>query len=233
MIMFNTTIGVAAGAALLLVPRCWAAMRGDRMPMQLVRGSDPAGWSAAFGILGAILAALSFTMTVTHPLAEAKPFIDTLFGEPSLVLGVVLLAAAWRLSRRDPVRLDAVWLRRSLEPTTWIVFLLGVVLAWCTAAIVRFNAISSAPAEEPISGLLHAWPIVENTFFAVVLYGPAALGALLMPFANRAHSRWAWPVLYWSWTISGLGFALFSAMNFYTHTGLILNLTTSGPDFRW
>ena len=151
MIMFNTTMGVAAGAALFLVPRYWAAARGLRMPLQLIREPEPAGWAAAFGILGTVLTTLGFTMSITHPLAEAKPYIDVIFGEPTFLLGVTLLAAAWRLSRPDAAGLDAVALRRTLTPTAWIIFLIGIVLVWCTLAILRFNVIGAAPPEEPIT----------------------------------------------------------------------------------
>ena len=47
-IMYNTLIGVCAGAALLLVPRYWALVRGQPMPLQLVKTGEPAGWAAAF-----------------------------------------------------------------------------------------------------------------------------------------------------------------------------------------
>jgi hypothetical protein len=63
------------------------------------------------------------------------------------------------------------------------VFALGLVLLSCTAAIVRFNVIGAAPAAEPISGLLHEHPAVENLLFAMVLYGPAAVGCLAFPMA--------------------------------------------------
>src|SRR4051794_693438 len=123
MIMYNTLMGVAAGTALLLVPRYWAALRGDRLPLQLVREpGHPVGWAAAFGILGVVLTGLGFAMTVTHPLAEAKPYIDTIFGEPSLMLGVLLLAAAWVLGRRDETTMDDVRLRALLTPVSWVIF---------------------------------------------------------------------------------------------------------------
>ena len=64
-----------------------------------------------------------------------------------------------------------------------------------------------------------------------MLYGPAALGCLLFPFAARPGSHRSWQVLYWAWTVAGIGFALFSAMNFYTHTGMVMNLTDS--DYQW
>jgi hypothetical protein len=233
MIMYNTLLGVAAGTALILVPRYWAAIRGENVPLRLVGDRvDPGGWAAAFGVLGLVLTSLGLAMTVTHPLAEAKPYIDTIFGEPAMLLGVLLLGAAWRISRRadppvEPERLDAI-----LAPAGIIVFVLGLVLTWCTLAILRFDVVSSAPAEEPITGLLHDHPAIENTFFAVVLYGPAALGCLLFPFAARPGHRRLWLTLYWAFTISGVGFAAFSAMNFYTHTGMVMNLT-DGTGYRW
>ncbi|MEU7906417.1 DUF981 family protein [Actinoplanes sp. NPDC049118] len=232
MIMYNTLIGAAAGTALILVPRYWAAVRGERVPLRLVRDPvDPGGWAAAFGVLGLLLTGLGFTMTVTHPLAEAKPYIDTLFGEPALLLGVLLLGAAWRISRRTGTPIDRVRLNAALAPAGVIVFVLGLVLTWCTLAILRFNVISSAPNQEPISGLLHRYPAIENTFFAV-LYGLAAIGCLLFPFAGKSSRRGLWLTLYWAWTASGIGFVLFSAMNFYTHTGLVMNLT-EGTAYRW
>jgi hypothetical protein len=233
MIMYNTLIGAAAGTALILVPRYWAAIRGEHVPLRLVRDPlDHAGWAAAFGVLGLILTSLGLTMTITHPLAEAKPYIDTIFGEPALLLGVLLLGAAWRISRSTEPPVDRERLAAMLAPAGIIVFVLGLVLTWCTLAILRFDAISSAPADEPITGLMHHYPAIENTFFALVLYGPAALGCLLFPFAARPGHHRLWLTLYWAFTISGAGFVFFSAMNFYTHTGMVMNLT-DGTTYRW
>ena len=91
---------------------------------------------------------------------------------------------------------------------------------------------SAPPKEEPITGLLHDYPAAENLFFGIVLYGLAAAGCLLFP-AALAGRRAAWLGLYWTWTISGLAFTLFSALNFYTHTGMLININNPGPDLRW
>ena len=233
LIMYNTLIGVASGLALLLVPRAFAQLAGARMPLQLTgsRPFDAAGWAATFGALGAVLTVLGYTMTVTHPLAAAAEHIDTLFGEPSLLLGVLLLAAAWYLARSTPDELSQERVRAALAPAGWVVAGLGVVLLCCAAAIARFTAVGAAPAAEPITGLLDNHPAVENTFFTV-LYGLAAAGCLLVP-AALAGRRTAWLGLYWTWTISGAAFAAFSALNYYTHTGMIINLQDPGPDVRW
>ncbi|WP_326558854.1 DUF981 family protein [Micromonospora sp. NBC_01796] len=236
LILFNTLMGACAGIALLLVPRFWAVVRGERPPLLLLGNQpvSPSGWAATFGILGFVLTSLGFVTTVWHPSAPAKDYIDTIFGEPTLLLGVILLAAAWYLGRRpDGEELDPVALRAVLAPVSWVVFWLGVILVWCTLAIIRFNVVGAAPAEEPITGLLHDWPMVENLFFALLLYGPAAIGCLLFPVAVRGNGRVSWLILYWCWTVAGFGFALFSAMNFYTHTGMLINLGTEGADYRW
>ncbi|MFC3384383.1 DUF981 family protein [Couchioplanes caeruleus subsp. azureus] len=232
--MFNTLIGVCAGAALLLVPRYWATLRGEHLPLQLVHEpGEPSGWAATFGVLGALLTGLGFVMTISHPLAPAKPYIDTIFGEPSLMLGVILLAAAWYLGHRNTLTVDQPRLPGLLASISWVIFILGTVLVWCTLAIARFNVIGAAPATEPITGLLHDYPVVENTFFIAVLYGPAALGCLLFPFALDPRRRRTWLTLYWCWTVAGLGFTAFSAMNFYTHTGMVINMVPGGADYRW
>ena len=185
-VMFNAVMGVCAGLALLLVPRYWAALRGDSLPLQIVTNpGERTAWAAAFGILGILLTGLGFVMTVTHPLAPAKPYIDTIFGEPSLMLGVILLAAAWHLGRRDDTTLDAARLQTILTPLSWIICALGVVLLRCTLAILRFDVISSAPAEEPITGLLHRYPAVENTFFASCCTGPQPWAASSSPPPSR------------------------------------------------
>ncbi|XTZ13896.1 DUF981 family protein [Micromonospora echinospora] len=232
LIMFNTLMGVAAGCALVLVPHLWAVLTGHRTVLPASRRPpSAAGWAATFGILGGILTLLGFVMTVWHPLAAAVAHVDTLFGEPCLMLGLILLAAAWYL-RRQPNgwSRDLHRLRDDLAPVVWLLAALGLVLAWCAAAILRFTAIGAAPETEPITGLLHDYPWVENTFF-VVLYGLAAIGCLLAPAVVRGHPT-AWRVLYWSWTVSGAAFLLFSAMNFYTHTGMLINIHT-GTEYRW
>lgn len=242
--MYNTTIGVIAGLTLLLVPRFWAVATGTAAPLLLMdrRSFSRTGWVAAFGALALVLYPLALISTVTHPLASEKTWIDTLFSEPTLILAAVLIAATWWLARHarargDRDQVDVERLRAALTPITWIVFWLGIVLIACAAAIVRFNAVGGAPEAEPITGRFGQWPAIENLAFGIGLYGLAAIGCLVFPAAVRGR-RAAWLTLYWCWTVSGLGFALFSALNFYTHTGLLINFDNleSNPGrsiFRW
>ncbi|MFV2021701.1 DUF981 family protein [Micromonospora sp. LOL_023] len=233
--MFNNLMGVCAGLSLLLVPRLWAVITNDRPPLLLFTptGFSRSGWSATFGILGTILTLLGFIMTIAHPLSRAKPYIDSVFGEPCLLLGIVLLAAAvWLACTPQSQTFDEQYVRASLAPIGWIIFATGIVLLWCTLAIVRFDLIGSAPQHEPITGLLHGYP-VENVFFAVVLYGPSAVGCLLFPAVIRGGGRTSWLVLYWCWTVAGAAFLLFSAINYYTHAGMLVNEVSDGTVLRW
>jgi hypothetical protein len=151
-----------------------------------------------------------------------------------VVLGLLLLAASfylWRqkenivaLSSNDKKVASAAeaQLARVLMPISWVVFALGLILAACSLAIFRFMLVGGAPAAEPISGLLSSKPWVENTFFGV-LYALSAIGALLLPFAVRG-ARSLWGIITVLWMIAGISFLLFSAMNYYTHIGLLTNL---------
>lgn len=235
LIMFNTLMGVCAGGALALVPRLWAAVRGEHMRWH--RGGtdkvDARGWAVTLGVLGAILFPLGLIMSVVQPLSAAKPWIDALFGQPSLMLGVLLLAAAWFLARHSDTNLTEQQLRGVLTPVSRVIVLLGLIQLSCAAAIIRFDAVSGAPPQEPITGRLHNYPWIENLFFGLVVYGLSALGCLLFPAAVRGRSPRAWHLLYWCWTISGHALIIFSAANFYTHTGMLTNLNNDGPDYHW
>jgi hypothetical protein len=226
MILYNTLIGVAAGLALILVP-----MLARKLYKREVVSAE--GWSLTFAILGVILTVLGGLTAITWPLT-ANPPINIMFGEPTFMLGLLLLAAAffmWR--RRDviaalsgparPAEEARSYLLRTLAPVSWLLFALGLVLLACTIATVRFNLVGSAPAAEPITGLLHDYPIVENTFFAV-LYGLSAIALLLVPFAVRKPASSLPLIIGRCMMVAGVAFLLFSAMNYYTHIGLLLNL---------
>jgi putative membrane protein len=53
-------------------------------------------WAPAFGIPGVVAVVCGFTMSFTWPLP--KPY-NVAFGEPSVLLGVLFLAAAWCLAK--------------------------------------------------------------------------------------------------------------------------------------
>lgn len=227
MIMYNTLMGVAAGLALILVPM---------LARKLFKGQPvaPEGWSLTFGVLGAILTFLGGLMAVTWPL-NVNPPINIAFAEPTLLFGLLLIGASfflWRhreaimgLSDKNKRLADEAYLyiRRVLGPVSWVVFALGLIMASCTLAIFRFTLVGAAPAAEPISGLLSNYPAVENAFFGV-LYGLSAVGALLAPWALRKPNSKLPAIVGTCWIAAGVIFLLFSAMNYYTHIGLLVNM---------
>ncbi|MBU8857809.1 MULTISPECIES: DUF981 family protein [unclassified Micromonospora] len=211
----------AGGSAVALATRQQTLMTSP--PGDAVSDFDPADYAPTFFVLGALLTGLGGAMSLTHPLT-ANPPVNIAFGEPCLWLGVMLLAGAMHLWRGGKLTAGAL---KAISP---VVVAVGLILAFCAAAIVRFNLVGSAPAEEPVTGQLHNYPLVENTFF-FVLYALAAAGALAFPRVVAGTNHLAWTVMRSCWTVAGVSFVLFSAMNYYTHIGLMINLSRSGPDF--
>lgn len=227
MILYNTLMGVAAGLALILIGVL-------ARKLYLRKPIAPEGWSLSFGILGVTLAVLGGLMSTTWPLTVNEP-INILFGEPCMLFGLLLVGAAIFLwGRREIfVKIDGSsktsdeafsYMLRAMVPVSWVIFGLGLILLSCSLAIFRFSFIGSAPAEEPISGLLHDYPLIENTFFGII-YALPAVGALLAPFVVRAKfGGTVSKIALWCLVLGGVVFLLFSAMNYYTHIGLLVNL---------
>lgn len=229
-ILYNTLMGVAAGLALILVPL---------LARKLLRNEavSPEGWSLSFGILGVILTFLGGLMTVTWPL-KVNPPINIMFAEPNLVLGLLLLAASlylWKRSQTIKSMTDNESSRNDVKltfaPVSWVLFSLGLILFFCTAAILRFGIVGAAPPHEPITGLLHDQPWIENTFF-VILYGLSALGCLLTPFALQNLDGPLPKIVAICWIAAGVTFLIFSALNYYTHMGMLWN-ANNGTNFKF
>ncbi|WP_433531340.1 DUF981 family protein [Micromonospora sp. CA-263727] len=245
MILYNTSLGVAAGVAMITTVRFWAKVRDAGVPAVIRRRPtdynaraevgvidrkretdlDAADIAPTFFALGIILTGLGGAMTLTHPLTASPP-VNIIFGEPCLWLGVLLLASCFQLSCLGGFSIGAI---KAASP---MVFALGLILAACSAAILRFTLIGAAPAEEPITGLLSDYPVIENTFF-VLLYALSAAGALAFPWLTLRGADVAWVAVRWSWSIAGWGFLVFSALNFYTHVGLMVNLSRPGANFSF
>lgn len=220
-------MGVCAGLGLVLM-----ALLGKKLFKREVIA--PEGWALALGSVGVILAFLSGLMATTWPLTVNPP-LNILFAEPSLLFGVLLVAASlflWSqkhhfaaLSGKQVTLSDEayIYLRRVLSPMSWVIFGLGLVLLFSAFAILRFTIVGSAPVEEPITGLLHDYPLIENTFFGL-LYLLPAIGTLLAPFALRKPHSVLPRIVGYAWFFAGIAFLLFSAMNYYTHAGMLVNL---------
>lgn len=218
---YNTVMSVAAGAGLLtLVALGRSLLRKE--PFQ----AD--GWALGFAVPGAILAVTGAHMSLTWPLAAYFPFDNVIFGETSLAFGALLLAAAFYLWKRgamleaheDPAAL----LAEAARPLAPFICGMGLALLAIACAGVAFK-LFAAPAEEPISGAFADHPWIE----AIAMSGLFALvgvGATLFPFTfgkTRFEPTPMQKVVGFAWVLSGLGFLLFGALNFFTHIGLIVH----------
>tara|TARA_B100000378_G_scaffold71055_1_gene54336 strand:+ start:12 stop:722 length:711 start_codon:yes stop_codon:yes gene_type:complete len=220
---YNTIMAVAAGAGLLsLVVLGWRISRGQAFSAE--------GHAVNFGVLGAILTITGAHMTLTWPFAAYFPFDNIIFGEPSLALGVLLLAAAVVLWRRRAVLSEAerpgAALAAVAAPLSILIVGLGLSMIAIAAAGIAFQ-LFTAPPEEPLTGFFAQWPWLE-TIFISGLYAITGVGALTFPLAaqdtGRGRSGTAWQYTTGvTLGLSGLAFLLFGALNFFTHIGLIVN----------
>lgn len=218
--MYNTIMGLAAGAALVLL--VWFGR-------EILRGKpiEFDGWAIAFGVVGLLQFLPGLHMTLTWPIAYIAPWDNIYFGETCLAFGMLLLAMSFYLWRRGAAlaALDSpaliTHLQRVVRPNSLFVFALGLALAWTGVFPIVFPAFA-APPEEPISGLLANYPLIESTAFAV-LFWSIALGCLVFPWAVRSLSPLLLRIVAFAWMLPGAGLVLFVAMNFFTHGGLTYN----------
>jgi uncharacterized membrane protein len=220
---YNTIMSVAAGGALMSLVSFARTLR---------RESDVhlGSWALAFAVPGFILTVTGTHMSLTWPMAKYFPYDNIIFGEPSFGFGVLLLAAAFYLWTRGPAIIESGDAARHLayvfRPLS--VFIVGMGLALCAIAMAGLVfQLFAAPPEEPISGRFAAYPWIEATFMSG-MFGFVGIGALLFPLALRNFSFGSQPtgvqrIVSFVWGLSGLGFFLFGALNFFTHIGLIVH----------
>jgi uncharacterized membrane protein len=218
--MYNTVMGVAAGAGLVLV-----VLLGRK----LIRKESvvPDAWALAFGVLGTILTLTGLHMTLTWPVASLSPSANIYFGEPVLFFGVLLLAAAFFMWRRfggavtDDGGVSTKYLVDILKPISLIVGIFGLPMIGLAIAGVDY-ALFAAPPMEPISGELADHPLVESMFISA-LYLLVGVGQLLLPLGVHKFDLRILRVVGIVWFIAGVIWIAFSSMNYYTHVGLIQN----------
>jgi uncharacterized membrane protein len=221
--MYNTLMSVAAGIGLLLV-----VALGRQFYLR--RPIVAEGWSAAFAVLGLLLTITGAHMSLTWPLSSIAPFDNIIFGEPSLAFGVILLAAAAVLwSRRVVLAADSddaagdrlLFVRRLSSPLSVFAAGLGLGLFGIAAAGWRYT-LFAAPPQEPISGSFANHPLLEATFISG-LYLLVGIGAVLLPIVLLKMIKPLILAIGACWTVAGLAFTLFGALNYFTHIGLIIH----------
>jgi uncharacterized membrane protein len=221
--MYNTIMSVAAGVGLLLV----VALGRE---LYLHRSVVAEAWALAFGVLGFLLTITGAHMSFTWPLSSIAPFDNIIFGEPSLAFGVMLVAAAVLLWSRpalfnaavepgDDARL--IYVRRVSLPLSIFAAAMGLGCFGIAAAGWAFT-LFAAPPQEPISGTFANYPLLEATFISG-LYVLVGLGAVLFPVALWRPRRQIVLIIGVCWTLAGLAFTGFGALNYFTHIGLIIH----------
>src|SRR5262249_48175956 len=145
------------------------------------------------------------------------------------------LAAAFFLWRKQDVFIDLghgneksirarAYVTNVMRPVSVWIFASGLMMASLVVAIVYYQ-LGHAPPQEPISGYFaDSW--VEPGFLAL-LWGFISLGALLAPFALLTWNRKVVHVAANCWGIAGVLLVLFSAMNYFTHIGLLIKTSDS------
>jgi uncharacterized membrane protein len=198
LVLYNTVMGLAASAGLLLL--VVFTQRGARAPTNVRQA-----WAVVFGTLGGVLTVLAVHVNVEWPLLGAANII---FGEPSLMFGVLLLAAAAIIYRtpveetRDLSELEGgasvsdLWnveplpqeLAVALRPVAYVGALSGVMvvlLGWGGAAFGEI--VFRPPASEWPTGLVAGTGL--EIVYMVVTYTLLGAGAMVLPAGLRDPGR--------------------------------------------
>ena len=237
LILYNTVLGLAAGAALLLL--VGFARYG-------ATASDPVrnAWAWTFGALGGVLTVLGIHLSVTWPLLGAANII---FGEPSVMFGILLLAAAVIIAR-TPVNagernisdrtvthgssrslgdrvgelrdVDEVFpdeLMVALRPVAYVGALSGVMVILLALAGAAFGQIVFRPPSSEFPTGLVAGTGLEIVYM-VLTYGLLGLGAMTLPLGlhNRSYLNPAGYLL----VASGLLILFITFISFVGHVSL-------------
>lgn len=165
------------------------------------------------------------------------PFDDIIFGEPSLAFGVLLIATSILLWRKATLYLKqdinmnntkavSTTLKKELpyllKPMSYFASAMGLALIAIGIAGVRYQ-LFAAPPQEPISGAFAAYPLLEAIFISS-LYAITGLGSVLFPLVLKTNPNLNLvKIIRYFWTIAGIIFVAFGAMNYFTHIGLIVN----------
>jgi uncharacterized membrane protein len=226
-ILYNTIVGLAAGGALLMVAQLLKQFaKGEKV--------QPEGFALAFGITGFIQTVLGLTISVMWPYTKVL-HANIMLGEPALAFGVLLIAAAFFLWRKRDAIVEigevnensakaSAYLLAVLRPVSVWVFATGLMMVSLVVAIIYYQ-LGHAPPEEPISGYFgDTW--VEPGFLAL-LWSLISIGALLAPTAVAKWNSKGMNIVRLCWTVAGGLLVLFSAMNYFTHIGLLMNTSDS------
>lgn len=229
--MYNTIMSIAAGVGMLLLVRLiWLLSHRKSVSLE--------GWAIGFAIPGFILTITGAVMAFTWPLSKVGfPFDDVIFAEPSLAFGVLMLAGTiilWRLSNysrqvsasteNNKQKISESFLNHitdMVRPLSYFAGAMGLALVAIAAAGIRFQ-LFAAPPEEPISGQFADYPWIEAIFMSM-LFLLTGIAAILFPISLVIRKAGITKLMSILWTITGVVFLVFGALNYFTHIGLIVN----------
>ena len=215
-ITYNTTMGLAAGAIMLLLV---VFVRVVQQPQR----NSLEGWAWMFIALGLILAVTGTHMTLTWPLKQIEGAgccaVDNVaFGEPAMLFGVLVVFAGIAIIRGErnafarETEFDIV---SSVRPILYAGAFGGVGLIMIGIAGIQFGMWGPPPPNEPIARLMGE-SIIER-FYVAGTYAITGLAAMTAPFApvHRIVAR----VFAASTLIGGMSWTFLAFTLFYGHIG--------------
>lgn len=226
--VYNTIMAVAVGVSLFLLVSFLAKLQDGSL-------KKIEGWIMGFIVPGFILLITGAHMILTWPISKlGLPFDDIIFGEPSFAFGMMLVVFSFFLMHRYKLSI-AKNLNESelfenlkqdlpeiLKPLSLFIAAMGLSCIMITIAGITYK-LFAAPPQEPISGMFADFPLIEATFVSS-LYALVGIGAITFAFWLRNTQNLAlFKIFSKCWQISGIIFALFGIMNYFTHIGLIVN----------
>ncbi len=237
LILSNTVIGFLAGIALLLlVIFARHAATADRRIRQ--------AWAWVFATLGGTLFVFGFHTTVTWPLLGAGNLI---FGEPSVIFGVILLAAAGIIHQTplegaedqttettlrsfNPFIVQGVEdipeeLLVALQPLAFVSAFTGLMLILLAIGGAALGEIVFRPPPNEYPTGMIAGTGIESIYF-IVTYGVLGTGTILLPIALHNRS-WLRPVAY-LFVLAGILLLLITYVSFLGHISLSAGVPPGG-----
>lgn len=217
-ITYNTTMGLAAGAIMvLLVVFARVVQRPDHGSLD--------GWAYMFAALGLLLAITGTHMTLTWPLKQIPaPGVaccaadNVAFGEPAMLFGFLVFFAALAIIRGEKkaydrqVPFDIV---ATVRPMLYAGAFGGIGLIMIAIAGIQFGMWGPPPPDEPIARIMGD-SIVER-FYVAGAYAITGIAAITAPFApeNRIVGR----VFAGALLVGGMMWTFLAFTLFYGHIG--------------
>ena len=215
-ITYNTTMGLVAGAVMLLLVVFVRVVQRPR------RGSLE-GWAWMFIALGLILAVTGTHMSLTWPLEqiEGAPCcaVDNVaFGEPAMYFGVLIAFAGIAIIRGErsalahEVEFDIV---ASVRPMLYAGAFGGIALVMIGIAGVQFGMWGPPPPDEPIARLMGDSTL--ERYYVAGTYAITGLATMTAPFApeHRNVGR----IFLASTLIGGMSWTFLAITLYYGHIG--------------